>query len=220
MLSRPGQGLLDQCPHLRPSLSPLWYLQSPGVMRKVESTGKVKAARIVSDKYRRVVSGPKRPVISKPTLIATNDHPVAGPMRTDIDGLPFANPHGLPIHDLRTFDDTATSRYAASAMTSLVDSPTASTSIPVVARTSHPRSQTHTPPWLSTSRWTPSPPSASTCPHEAEAVIQPPTRTTSVRSGVSGYSFQASTDAHGQTFVKLRHGAAPARARSPVRRGC
>ena len=48
-------------------------------------------------------------------------------MRTDIDGLPFVNPHGLPIHDLRTFDDTATSRYAASAMTSLVDSPTSST---------------------------------------------------------------------------------------------
>ena len=45
----------------------LGHLQSPGVMRKVESTGKVKAtARIVSDKYRRVVSGPERPVISKP----------------------------------------------------------------------------------------------------------------------------------------------------------
>ena len=36
----------------------LGHLQSPGVMRKVESTGKVKAtARIVSDKYQRVVSG-------------------------------------------------------------------------------------------------------------------------------------------------------------------
>ena len=29
---------------------------------------------------------------------------------------------GLPIHDLRTFNNTTTSRYADSAMTSLVDS--------------------------------------------------------------------------------------------------
>ena len=45
----------------------LGHLQSPGVMKKVKSTGKVKAtARIVSDQYRRVVSGPERPVISQP----------------------------------------------------------------------------------------------------------------------------------------------------------
>ena len=54
-------------------------------MKKVESMGKVKAtARIVSDKYRRVVSGPERPVASKP---------VGEPMGTDIDRLPF---HQLP----------------------------------------------------------------------------------------------------------------------------
>ena len=172
-------------------------------MRKVEFMGKVKAtARIVSDKYRRVVSGPKRPVISKPTLIATNDHPVGGPMRTDIDGLPFTNPHGLPIHDLRTFDDTATSRYAASAMTSLVDSPTSSTdarSIPRRRADFAPPKPIQNPPkahlaegehqsmdTLSTR--------SSTRTHEAEAVIQRATRTTSVRSGVSGYSFQISTN--------------------------
>ena len=52
-------------------------------MRKVESTGKVKAtARIVSDKYLPVVRGPKRPVILKA---------VGGPMRTDIDRLPFTS---------------------------------------------------------------------------------------------------------------------------------
>ena len=42
---------------------------------------------------------------------------------------------------------------------------------------------------------------SSTGTHEAEAVIQRATRTTSVRSGVSGYSFQTSTDAHGQVVT-------------------
>ena len=51
-------------------------------MRKVGSAVKVKATeRIVSDKYRRVVSGPKQPVISKP---------VGEPMRTGIDRLPLS----------------------------------------------------------------------------------------------------------------------------------
>ena len=50
-------------------------------MRKVGFTDKVKAtARIVTDKYLRVGSGPKRPVISKPVRWWT--------MLTDIDGLP------------------------------------------------------------------------------------------------------------------------------------
>ena len=66
-------------------------------MQKVGCTGKVKAtARIVTDKYLRVISGPKRLVASKL---------VGGPMRTDIDGLPFTgvtNPHSLLIYDTRT----------------------------------------------------------------------------------------------------------------------
>ena len=44
---------------------------------------------------------------------------------------------------------------------------------------------------------------SSTGTRETEAVIQPPTRTTSVRSGVSGYSFQASKDAHEQTHIEM-----------------
>ncbi|KAI0699619.1 hypothetical protein C8T65DRAFT_728971 [Cerioporus squamosus] len=186
---------------------------SPGVMKKAEFMGKVKAtARIVSDKYRRVVSGPKRPVIGKPTLIMTNANPTGAPARTDIDGLPFTNAHGLlSVRDLRTFDDTATSHYTPSGMTSLVDSPTSSTDARSIPR----RRADFAPPkpiknlpqarladaadlqsmdTLSTR--------SSTRTHEAEAVIQHATRATSVRSGVSGYSFQTSTDAHGQTHAE------------------
>ena len=50
--------------------------------------------------------------------------------------------------------------------------------------------------------------------HNAEVVIQHATRTTRVRSGVSGYSFQASKDAHEQTQVEIRDGAAAVLARS------
>ncbi len=196
----------------RSPLSPVGHPQSPGVMKKAEFMGKVKAtARIVSDKYRRVVSGPKRPVISKPKLIMINDNLTGAEARTDIDGLPFSDPHGLlSARDLRTFDGTATSHYAHSGMTSLVDSPTSSTdarSIPRrradfappkpiknipqarLAEADHQSMDT-----LSTR--------SSTRTHEAEAVIQHATRATSVRSGVSGYSFQTSTDAHGQTHVE------------------
>ncbi|RPD58719.1 hypothetical protein L227DRAFT_586946 [Lentinus tigrinus ALCF2SS1-6] len=197
----------------RSPLSPVGHPQSPGVMKKAEFMGKVRAtARIVSDKYRRVVSGPKRPVISKPTLITTNDNPLGLPLRTDIDGLPFANPSGLlSVRDLRTFDDTATSHYAPSAMTSLVESPTSSTDARSIPR----RRADFAPPKLVRN-----PPKAhlaeadhqsmdtlstrsSTRTHEAEAVIQHATRATSMRSGVSGYSFQTSTDAHGQTHADM-----------------
>ena len=59
-------------------------------MRKVGFTDKVKAtARIVTNKYLRVGSGPKRPVISKPVRWWT--------MLTDIDGLPFTHPRSLPF---------------------------------------------------------------------------------------------------------------------------
>ena len=49
--------------------------------------------------------------------------------------------------------------------------------------------------------------------HGAEAVIQHAILSTSVYNGVSGYSSETSTDAHGKTRVQIRDGAAAA----PVR---
>ena len=46
--------------------------------------------------------------------------------------------------------------------------------------------------------------------HEAEAVVQRATRTTRVRSGVSGYSFPTSMDAHWKTHFGTRDGVAAA----------
>ena len=54
---------------------------------------------------------------------------------------------------------------------------------------------------------------SSTGTHEAEAVIQHTSRTTRVRSGVSGYSFPTSMDAHWKTHFGTRDGAAAAPAR-------
>ncbi|CDO68153.1 hypothetical protein BN946_scf184938.g5 [Trametes cinnabarina] len=160
--------------------------QSPGVMRKAEFMGKLRAtARIVSDKYRRVVSGPKRPVISKPTLIMTSEARVGNAMaRGSIDGLPMTA-DSLP--DVPMFDPT---HYAPSGLTSLVDSPSSSTDARSVPR----RRADFAPP-----RLVPTPPqarlagdrrslassfetSSSTRTHEAEAVIQRATRAVSFRS--------------------------------------
>ena len=80
---------------------------------KVES--KLRKLLASESRVQRVVSGPERPVASKLrcALIST--------------GCPFTNCHGLPPCTLRTLNDTSTSRYSATAMTSLVDSPMSST---------------------------------------------------------------------------------------------
>ncbi|KAI0742122.1 hypothetical protein C8Q80DRAFT_1198157 [Daedaleopsis nitida] len=180
----------------RSPLSPVGHPQSPPVMKKVEFLGKVRAtARVVSDKYRRVVSGPKRPVIGKPKLILTTDMDV----RPDVDGLPFTNTEGLlSTRDLPPSDDAATSQYAHSGLTSLIDSPSSSTDGRSIPR----RRADFAPPKVIT---TPPPPvhisenrslesladslatNSSSRTHEAEAVVQRATRATSVRSGYSFY---------------------------------
>ncbi|KAI0763854.1 hypothetical protein BD413DRAFT_698923 [Trametes elegans] len=164
--------------NVRSPLSPVGLPQSPGVMRKVEFLGALRAtARVVSDKYRRVVSGPKRPVISKPTLIMTSDNRASAMARQTIDGLP-----GESIPDLPHFDLT---HYAPSGLTSLVDSPTSSTDARSVPR----RRADFAPPRTVTA---PAPAHAkdedgrsSARTHEAEAVVQRATRATSVRSAAS-----------------------------------
>ncbi|KAI0334646.1 hypothetical protein GY45DRAFT_1294979 [Cubamyces sp. BRFM 1775] len=173
--------------------------QSPGVMKKAEFMGKIRAtARIVSDKYRRVVSGPKRPVISKPTLIMTSESRVGNAMaRGNIDGLPMTT-DSLP--DLPRFDPT---NYAPSGLTSLMDSPSSSTdarSVPRRRADFAPPKVITTPPQahrpdgdlqslksLASSLAT----NSSSRTHEAEAVIQRATRAMSVRSAASAISFQS-----------------------------
>ncbi|OSD00088.1 hypothetical protein PYCCODRAFT_1469631 [Trametes coccinea BRFM310] len=184
--------------NVRSPLSPASLPLSPGMMKKAEFMSKVRAtARIVSDKYRRVVSGPKRPVISKPTLIMTSEARIGNAMaRGSIEGLPMTT-NSFP--DLPMFDPT---HYAPSGLTSLVDSPSSSTDARSVPR----RRADFAPPRLVTT-----PPeahvagdrrsrkslassfetSSSTRTHEAEAVIQRATRATSVRSTVSAVSFQS-----------------------------
>lgn len=133
VLSHP-RSLLSSLASPRPS-------QSPGVMRKGEFMGKIRStARIVSDKYRSLGRRPKRPVIGKPTLVATTDHRVSARMGvpTTIDGLPFTMPphaavlpatlepiasHPGPI----PFEDMNLSHYAPSGISTIAGSPSTST---------------------------------------------------------------------------------------------
>ncbi|TBU41145.1 hypothetical protein BD309DRAFT_1082270 [Dichomitus squalens] len=190
-------------------LSPVGLPQSPPVVKKVEFLGKIRqTARIVSDKYRRVVSGPRRPMISKPTLILTGENATRlPPIRTGIEGLPYTNAEGLlPMvvprsqHDLRPFEETTLIRYAPSDLTTPIDSPSSSTDGRSIPR----RRADFAPPKAITS-----PPQAhlgdqehrsvasvassldtnsSARTHEAEAVIQHATRAMSVRSATSVFS--------------------------------
>ncbi|KAI0819606.1 hypothetical protein BC628DRAFT_1332470 [Trametes gibbosa] len=176
----------------RSPLSPAGLPQSPGLMKKVEFLGKLRTtARIVSDKYRRVVSGgPKRPVISKPTLIMTSDNRASALARQSIDGLPMTNDS---IPDMPLFE---ASRYAPSGLTSLINSPSSSTdarsvprrradfapprmiAAPAAARTKGERQSMKS---VASSFAT----SSSSNTHEAEAVVQRATRAVSVRSALS-----------------------------------
>ncbi|KAI8974616.1 hypothetical protein BD414DRAFT_468237 [Trametes punicea] len=183
----------------RSPLSPSSLPQSPGVMKKAEFLGKLRTtARMVSDKYRRVFSGPRRPVISKPTLIMTSETRVGGAMaRGSIEGLPMTT-DSLP--DLPMFDPT---HYAPSGLTSLVDSPSSSTDARSVPRrradfapprvvTSPPRAHVadgdhHSVKSLASSFET----NSSSRTHEAEAVVQRATRAMSVRSAASAMSYQS-----------------------------
>ncbi|KAL1942924.1 hypothetical protein VTO73DRAFT_4595 [Trametes versicolor] len=197
-LSRVLTRTLSNTPRVADARSPLSLTslpQSPGVMKKVEFLGKIRnTARIVSDKYRRVVSGPKRPVIGKPTLIMTSDNRASA--LANIDGLPTTNDS---IPDLPHFDG---SRYAPSGLTSLIDSPSSSTDARSVPRRradfAAPRALT-TPPLahakdnrqsmksVASSFAT----SSSTRTHETEAVVTHAARAVSVRSAVSALSFQS-----------------------------
>ncbi|KAI0666919.1 hypothetical protein C8Q78DRAFT_1107514 [Trametes maxima] len=178
-------------------LSPASLPQSPGVMKKAEFLGALRAtARIVSDRYRRVVSGPRRPVISNPTLIIPGT-------AVDIEGLPTV---GGSDDDgcFAQFDPT---RYAPSGLTSLVDSPTSSTDARSVPR----RRADFAPPRReggggaskqqadadrrSMGSLASSFGSART--HEAEAVVQRATRAVSVRSVLSGVSVVSAQEAAG-----------------------
>ncbi|KAL6306128.1 hypothetical protein BKA93DRAFT_927289 [Sparassis latifolia] len=114
---------------------------SPGVMRKGEFVGRLKAtARIVSDKYRsisdtykRAVGRSKRPVISKPILIMASDNRVSTPGGPAIDGLPInSGPSALDAVSRRhpqaiPFEDMDLSQYAPSGITSMANSPSSST---------------------------------------------------------------------------------------------
>ncbi|KAI1784016.1 hypothetical protein LXA43DRAFT_1077528 [Ganoderma leucocontextum] len=193
--------------HRGSPLSPVGLPQSPPVIKKVEFLGKVRqTARIVSDKYRRVLSGPRRPMIGKPTLILTGeDANRIPPVRMGIDGLPFTNIEGLlPMigrpsqNDLRPFDDATLIRYTPSGLTSPTDSPSSSTdgrSIPrrradfvprktvaVPAQVHHVNQDHRSVDSFASSLAT----NSSTRTHEAEAVIQRATRALSLRSGTSG----------------------------------
>ncbi|KAI0702077.1 hypothetical protein C8Q76DRAFT_684896 [Earliella scabrosa] len=197
VVSRVLSRTLSNVSRNRSPLSPVGHAQSPPMMRKVEFLGRVRAtARVVSDKYRRVVSGPKRPVISKPTLLLAGDGPGQG--RADVEGLPFSTPDALR------------------AVGAVADSPSLSptpSSLLTDAR-SIPRRRADFAPPLPPPRVITTPPEAhmsmgdaagtgatcrsldtlatesSTRTHEQEAVVQRATRATSVRSGASGYSFQ------------------------------
>ncbi|PIL29491.1 hypothetical protein GSI_08433 [Ganoderma sinense ZZ0214-1] len=203
--------------HRGSPFSPVGLPQSPPVIKKVEFLGRVRqTARIVSDKYRRVLSGPRRPVVGKPTLILTGEDATRiPPIRTAIDGLPFTNPDGLlPMvgrlsqHDLRPFEDTTLIRYAPSGLTSPTDSPSSSTdgrSIPRRRADFAPPkkpvavpAQAHIPMDMDTgdgrehrsvdSFASSLATNSSSRTHEAEAVIQRATRALSLRSGTSAIS--------------------------------
>ena len=189
----------------RSPLSPVGLPISPPMVRKVEFMGRVRAtARVVSDKYRRVVSGPRRPVISKPTLILTSDENAGGPSRRGGPILPTINPAALlgsGSRDFKPLDDTNFSQYAPSGPTSLADSsPTSSTDERSIPRRradfAPPKAGLANPPAThvddADTRSVDSATSslASNRTHEAEAVVQCATRATSVRSGASGFSLQ------------------------------
>lgn len=196
--------------------------QSPGVMRKGEFIGKIRStARIVSDKYKRSLGKrPRRPVIGKPTLVATTDHRVSARMGVPvtIDGLPFTMPphaevlpatlepvasHPAPI----PFEDMNLSHYAPSGISSIAGSPSSSTGGRSIPR----RRADFAPPKPKGSNTKYSAPSTSTRKrdsgdsvasytsngsvrtHEVDAVVQT-ARATSVRSGYS----LASADGHAQ----------------------
>lgn len=124
-----------------PILSPRSLPQSPGVMRKGEFIGKVRAtARIVSDKYkgvsdmyRRSINRRKRPVISKPTLIMASDNRVSAMAGVPIEGLPVTSGHDILNFPPRShpdaipFEDMDLSQYAPSGITSVAASPSSST---------------------------------------------------------------------------------------------
>ncbi|KAI0628174.1 Alpha/Beta hydrolase protein [Trametes polyzona] len=185
--------------NVRSPLSPASLPQSPGVMKKAEFLGKIRAtARVVSDKYRRVVSGPKRPTISKPTLIMTSDNrAAAGAVRPSIDGLPVTNDS---YTNMPHFDPT---RYAPSGLTSLINSPSSSTDARSVPRRradfapprqpapAHTAARRQSAKSLASSLET----SSSSRTHEAEAVVQRATRAMSVRSAMSigALSFQSAS---------------------------
>ncbi|KAM5544509.1 hypothetical protein V8D89_002169 [Ganoderma adspersum] len=196
--------------HRGSPFSPVGLPQSPPVIKKVEFLGKVRqTARIVSDKYRRVLSGPRRPMIGKPTLILTGeDANRIPPVRTAIDGLPFTNQEGLlPMigrpsqNDLRPFEDATLIRYTPSGLTSPTDSPSSSTdgrSIPRRRADFVPRKTVaipaqahlgHQPDHRSVDSFASSlATNSSSRTHEAEAVIQRATRALSLRSGTSAVS--------------------------------
>ncbi|KAI8974761.1 hypothetical protein BD414DRAFT_517395 [Trametes punicea] len=184
--------------HVSP-LSPFNLPQSPGVMKKAEFLGTLRTAvQRVIHKYQRVVSGPRRPVISKPTLITTSETRVGGAMaRESIEGLPMTtdSPPDLPM--------SHPTPYAPSGLISLVDSPSSSTD----ARSAPRRCADLEPPRVVTS-----PPQAhvadgdhhsvkslassfetnsSSRTHQAEAIVQRATRAMSVRSAASAMSYQS-----------------------------
>ncbi|KAI0353439.1 hypothetical protein OH77DRAFT_1591427 [Trametes cingulata] len=210
-LSRVLTRTLSNTPRPAHPLSPASLPQSPGMMKKAEFLGRIRAtARVVSDQCRRVVSGPRRPTISKPTLImATEPRARASLGISHIEGTGYIE--GLPIPndsipDLPHFDVTS---CAPSGLTSLVDSPSSSTDARSVPR----RRADFAPPRLVTTPPEAHAPdgrakakanrqslkslasslatSSSTRTHEAEAVVQRATRATSVRSAASAFSFQS-----------------------------
>ncbi|KAH9846208.1 hypothetical protein C2E23DRAFT_744614 [Lenzites betulinus] len=162
----------------RSPLSPVGLPQSPGVMRKVEFMGKLRTtARIVSEKYRRVVSGgPKRPVISKPTLIMTSDTRATALSRPSIDGLPMTIDS---ISEMPHFD---ASRYAPSGLTSLIDSPSSSTDARSVPR----RRADFAPPRMISA---PAPAHTKSERQSMKSAVVQRARAVSVRSAVSALSF-------------------------------
>ncbi|KAF9812976.1 hypothetical protein IEO21_05861 [Rhodonia placenta] len=170
--------------------------QSPGVMRKGEFIGRIRAtARIVSDKarnvsdaYHRSVGRRRKPVIGKPTLIMTSDHRVSAMTGVPLDGLPFTNDAlGPPLPSRARaplpFEDGNASQYAPSGISSIVGSPSSSTGGRSIPR----RRADFAPPrsFLKT------PPQAHAADKKAargsvdSAVVQMATRATSMRSGIS-----------------------------------
>lgn len=211
-LSHPRSLLSPRSPHtLQSPQSP----QSPGVMRKGEFIGRIRAtARIVSDKarnvsdaYHRSVGRRRKPVIGKPTLIMTSDHRVSAMTGVPLDGLPFTNDAlGPPLPSRARaplpFEDGNASQYAPSGISSIVGSPSSSTGGRSIPRRradfAPPRSFLKTPPQAHAADKKAARGSVDSVgsamslasnismrTHEAEAVVQMATRATSMRSGIS-----------------------------------